>query len=152
MRGRLCCKLTHFIKREEKLLEELWLREDRENRLGSSYTCMCTGKSWKEKKAAVYGAAREIKRGRERDAWEAVSVLEGNMVKWCLSCLSVCILSDSLQSLRQQAGPAGRRFGSTQSLISIFFLFTTTSTIVCSPAIQSPPFLHNKPLNFRYQK
>lgn len=42
---------------------------------------MCTGESWKEKKAAASGAAKEIKRGRERDAWEAVSVLGGNMVK-----------------------------------------------------------------------
>lgn len=97
---------------------------------------------------------RRCNERRERGAvWTTVSVVEGNMGKWCLSCLSVCILSDSLQSLRQQAGPAGWLFGSIQSLISqpIFFLslYPPPPALICfQPSLislvlllQPPPLL-----------
>ena len=129
--GRAYCKLTHFIKERRKKKKRKRERErdgktvaeeddDRGNRLGSSYTCVCTGEEERKNRLEMEWKDGEKEEG---DAWATVSAAEGNMGKWCLSCLSVCILSDSLQSLRQQAGPAGRLFGSIQSLISPTYLF-----------------------------
>lgn len=76
---------------------------------------------------------------RKGDVWAALSVLEGNMGKWFLSCFSVCILCDSLQSLRQQAGPAGWLFGSTQSLISPTYFFPLSVYLYMFTAVYNHP-------------
>lgn len=116
--GRVYWELTHFINRESDPRKEKYRRNcDRGGKKDRAvHLAVCT-----ETKMTANGGRDDQKKqkGRGRGAaWMTVSVFEGKMGKWCLSCLSVCILSDSLQSLRQQAGPAGRLFGSIQSLIS----------------------------------
>lgn len=69
------------------------------NGLGCFHTRMCTG----GKILPRNGVKNWSGRGAEGAAQTTVSAVEDNASKQCLSWLSVCILSDSLQSVRQQA-------------------------------------------------